>query len=336
MKRCLLLLFPVLLLGVRAAREPPPLANVTDYRLRANWVRCDAEKKAAAFDVFYVYPVLFADKDRIVMEWRNDPKLRAKTTGFVNAQTGIFGPGVRVFAPYVRQLEYGRCIGLMGPGEDWRKTPALFQGAADTVAAFRHYLKHFNGGRPYILFGHSQGSIDLYRMMLLVPDVAVTKGFVAACLIGLPRLTRREIAADFARRGIVPASDASGVGVIVTWNTQAPNAANPRFTGKGTFCINPLNWRTDGKPAGKAENVGAFFYDHRTKKGKTIPNFCGARIDPVQGALLVDLPVNGKYDAKGFMGKGVFHMNDVWFFAGNLRDNAFLRVKAWRDARKGK
>ena len=335
MKRCLWLLFPMFL-SVLAAREPSPQASVTDYRVRANWVMCDAEKKAAAFDVFYVYPVLFADKNRPLMEWRNDPKLQAKTTGFVNAQTGIFGSGVRVFAPYVRQLEYGRCIELLGPGEDWRKSPALFPGVADTVAAFRHYLKHFNGGRPYILFGHSQGSIDLYRMMLLVPEVAVAKGFVAACLIGLPRLTRREIAADFARRGIVPASDASGVGVIVGWNTQAPGAANPRFTGKGTFCINPLNWRTDGKAAGKAENVCAFFYDYRTKKGKAIPNFCGARIDPGRGALLVDLPVNGKYDAKGFMGKGVFHMNDVWFFAGNLRDNAFLRVKTWRDARKGK
>ena len=326
MKRCLLLLLPVFF-GVLAALEPLPQASVTDYRVRANWVRCDAEKKEAAFDVFYVYPVLFADKNRPLMEWRNDFELRDKTAGFVNAQTGIFGPGVRVFAPYVRQLEYGRCIALLGPGGDWRKSPALFPGVADTVAAFRHYLKHFNGGRPYILFGHSQGSIDLYRMMLLVPEVTVAKGFVAAYLTGLPRLTRREIAADFARRGITPASDASGVGVIAGWNTQAPGAENPRFTGKGTFCINPLNWRTDGKPAVKAENVCAFFYDYRTKKGKVIPNFCGARIDPVQGALLVDLPVNGKYDAKGFMGKGVFHMNDVWFFAGNLRDNAFLRVK---------
>lgn len=335
MKKCLLLLFPVFL-GVLAAREPSPQANVTDYHVRANWVRCDMENKAAAFDVFYVYPVLFADKNRPLMEWKNDSKLRDKTAGFVNAQTGIFGPGVRVFAPYVRQLEYGRCIGLIGPGGDWRKSPALFPGVADTAAAFRYYLEHFNGGRPYILFGHSQGSIDLYRMMLLVPDVAVSQGFVAAYLIGLPRLTRREIAADFARRGISPASDASGTGVIVGWNTQAPGAENPRFTGKETFCINPLNWRTDGKPAGKAENAGAFFYDYRTKKGKAILNFCGARIDPVRGALLVDLPVNGKYDAKGFMGKGVFHMNDVWFFAGNLRDNAFLRVKAWREARKGK
>ena len=330
MKRCLLLLLFSVFGGVLAALEPPPLANVTDYRLQANWVRCDAEKKAAAFDVFYVYPVLFADKNRILMEWKNDSKLRDKTTGFVNAQTGIFGPGVRVFAPYVRQLEYGRCIGLMGPGEDWRKTPALFQGAADTAAAFRYYLEHFNGGRPYILFGHSQGAIDLYCMMLRTKEIGARNGFVAAYLIGLPRLSGKAIAADFAKRGIRPAEGESDAGVVVGWNSQAPGAKNPFFAGPGTYCINPLNWCTDGTPAAKDENRGAFFYDYRTGKRRVVPEFCGARVDPACGALIVDLPADSEYDAKKFMGAGVFHMNDVWFFAGNLRENAQQRVESWR------
>jgi len=92
MKRCFLLLFTVFW-GVLAARE-----NVTDYRDQANWVRCDAEEKEAAFDVFYVYPVLFADKNRPLMEWKNDFELRGKTAAFVYAQTGIFGSGVPVWA----------------------------------------------------------------------------------------------------------------------------------------------------------------------------------------------------------------------------------------------
>ena len=37
-----------------------------------------------------------------------------------------------------------------------------------------------------------------------------------------------------------------------------------------------------------------------------------------------------KYDAKGFMGKGVFHMNDIWFFAENIRINAEKRVNTWK------
>ena len=302
----------------------------TDYRNPENWVICEADKPDTEFDVFYVYPTLFANKQTPLMDWRGDPKLRAKTIGFAKAQTGIFGERVRIFAPFVRQLDYTRCLSEIPPGSDWRKSERLVPGAEDTRAAFQYYLDYFNRGRPYILIGHSQGAMDLYLMMCNTPAVAAGRGFVAAYLIGLPHLTAAEIAADFGKRGIAPATGETDLGVIIGWNTQAPNVENPVFTGNGTCCINPLNWRTDATPADKAENVGAFFYDYRTKKSKTVPHFCGARIDTERGALVVDLPVNSEYDAKGFMGSGVFHMNDIWFFAGNLRENAALRVKRWK------
>ena len=56
----------------------------------------------------------------------------------------------------------------------------------------------------------------------------------------------------------------------------------------------------------------------------------GAKVDPERGVLIVDLPPNSVWDAKGFMGRGIFHMNDIWFFAGNIRENAALRVKLWK------
>ena len=95
------------------------------------------------------------------------------------------------------------------------------------------------------------------------------------------------------------------------------------------LCINPLNWRRDATPAAKEKNVEALFYDYRNGSFERIKNFCGAAVDPAKGALIVDLPAPSKYDAMGFMGLGVFHMNDIWFFAGNLRDNAVRRVLKW-------
>jgi len=305
--------------------------ETTNYRDTENWVICEAEKPDTDFDVFYVYPTLFADKKRPLMHWRDDPKLHAKTIGFTKAQTGIFGGKARIFAPFVRQLEYTRCHSVLDPKQDWRKSVGIVPGAKDTLAAFRYYLEHFNQGRPYILIGHSQGATDLYLMMAAEPEVAVKRGFVAAYLIGLPRLSAAKIAADFAKRGIAPATGEKDLGVIIVWNTQAPGVDNPCFTGKRTCCINPLNWRTDGTPAAKTENLGAFFYDYRNGKNRTIPNFCGARIDTERGALLVDLPVSSEFDAGGFMGNGVFHMNDIWFFAGNIRSNSELRVKLWKE-----
>lgn len=308
-----------------AAPEPP------DYRDRANWVIYEAEKKGTNFDVFYVYPTLVSTPSRPYMEWRDDPPVRDKTSGFAAAQTGIFGDKARIFAPYVRQLEYSRITHALAPANDWRNSPALKPGADDTLRAFRHYLKHLNGGRPYILFGHSQGATELYMALRHTPEATVENGFVAAYLLGMPRLPGKAIAADFSARGITPATGGSDLGVIIGWNTQSPEAANPVFTGNRTYCINPLNWRTDGTPAEKTANTGAFFYDYRTKRSKTVPFFCGARIDVARGALIVDLPVNSRYDARGFMGRGVFHMNDVWFFAGNIRDNAARRTEAWRN-----
>jgi hypothetical protein len=35
----------------------------------------------------------------------------------------------------------------------------------DVAAAFRDYLKHRNGGRPYVLIGHSQGSLLLQQLI---------------------------------------------------------------------------------------------------------------------------------------------------------------------------
>ena len=324
MKKLLLLLLLSCCVSLAAA------GPATDYGDAANWVICEADKTDTGFDVFYVYPTLFSDKKQPFMDWRGNPKLRAKTIGFAKAQTGIFGDKARVFAPFVRQLDYTRCLSELKPGSDWRQSELLVPGAEDTRAAFDYYLKHFNRGRPYILVGHSQGAMDLYLMMRRTTEVAVGSGFTAAYLIGMPRLTAADVAAEFGKRGIAPAAGAKDIGVIIGWNTQAPGIDNPGFTGNGTLCINPLNWRTDGTPADKAENAGAFFYDYRTKKSKTVTHFCGARIDTARGALVVDLPINSKYDARGFMGSGVFHMNDIWFFAGNLRDNAELRVKLWK------
>ena len=306
--------------------------ETTDYRDPENWVICEAEKQNTDYDVFYVYPTLFADKKQPLMNWRDNPKLRAKTVAFAKAQTmDIFGKKVRVFAPFVRQLDYTRCTRHLDPERDWRKNAAIVPGVEDTRAAFRHYLDHFNRGRPYILLGHSQGAMDLYLLLQAMPEISAPHGFVAAYLPGLPLLSANGIAADFAERGIAPAKGEKDLGVVIVWNTQAPGVDNPRFTGNKTHCINPLNWRTDATPADKAENLGAFFYDYRNGSSRTVPNFCGARIDTERGALIVDLPVLSRYDAKGFMGKGVFHMNDIWFFAGNLRRNAELRVKLWKE-----
>ncbi len=295
-----------------------------NYAHPKNWFIRESGPSEAAYDVFYLYPTLFADKEKALMS-SNDAAVMKKSATFIRAQTGIFGGDARIFAPFVRQLEYGRCLPIL------HKPPMetdLRTGIFDARNAFRFYLEHDNGGRPFVLFGHSQGAVELYELLRQETAISPRTGFVAAYLIGIPRLTAAQVARDFAGRGIAPARGADDRGVLVVWNTQNAEARDSLFSGPGTLCINPLNWRTDGTPAPAAANPGAFFYDYRDGSSRFVPGFCGARVDPAQGALIVDLPSNGAYDAKGMMGAGVFHMNDVWFFAEALRRNALTRVRA--------
>ncbi len=301
------------------------------YADRNNWVIRDERKTGTDYDVFYIYPTLAGKAETPEMEWENDPKLQQKITGFANAQTyGIFGKKVRVFSPYLHQLTYASVMKIMKkrplPKAEWKH---FERGMKETVNAFRYYLKHYNQGRPYILLGHSQGSMDLYYLLKHCPEISVKNGFTVAYLTGLPHCRTEQIGRDFGPR-IRASQNADDLGVIAVWNTQNAQANAEFMAGKGCYCINPLNWRTDAVPAGRELHIRAYFYDYRTGKAMEKSKMFGARVDPARGVLIVDLPSDSVWDAKGFMGKGIFHMNDIWFFAGNIRANAEHRVRLWK------
>lgn len=318
-----LILFPVLLTAV-------------DYSRKENWVLCDDGKKGTSYDIFYIYPTLVADKNKPYMDW-SEAKVAEKTKNFVYAQTkGIFGNKARIFAPYVRQLEYGRIISLLQK-EDSSIPPAqpsVKKGMEDAKKAFLYYLRNYNCGRPFIFLGHSQGAMDLLYVLHSAEEISKEKGFVAAYLPGIC-VTETLFANLFKGKKIFPAKGEEDISCVILWNTMNKEGFNSIFAKKGALCINPLNWKRDNTPAVPQLNRGAVFYDYRTGKTERIPRFCGAFVDPEKGTLTVDLPSMSKYDANGFMGKGVFHMNDIWFFAENLKFNAEKRVNQWHKEKKG-
>lgn len=304
-----------------------------DYSQKENWAIAETGKTETTFDLFYIYPTLAASGPGGLMDWR-DPELADKIVSFSRAQTGIFGPEARVFAPYVRQAAYDACIAGL------KRTPvdlsACRIGMEDSVEAFRHYWKTWRKeGRPLILLGHSQGAIDLHFVLTQCRELSVENGFVAAYLPGFPgAMTARKFSDEFAGRGFRSPGVGSdrieedAFGVLLFWNTQSRDAEPSPFRFPNSLVVNPLNWSsTQSAPA--SANSGAYLYDYRTKSAKTVPNFCGAEPDPAGGVLIVSLPANSEWDAYGFMGKGVFHQNDIWFFAENLARNAKMRAERW-------
>ncbi len=273
-----------------------------------------AEQADKPFDIFYVYPTLTADKTVPLMQW--DEKTKKKVIPFAEAQLSGLSPYANLYSPYVRQLEYFRCIDALKKNLPADQT-SMAVGITDTVRAFQYYITHLNRGRPYILLGHSQGALDLAMLLIMNGNISPDRGFVAAYLIGIP------LKKESAGAKLPFAQGADDIGVVITWNTQTADAEQNIFAGKGTYCINPLNWRTDAVPAAAEQNPGSMFYDYKTGKKTYREKFCGAVIDPEKGALIVNVPCDN------VMGKGIHHANDLYFFYNAMVENMLRRVKSW-------
>ena len=308
-----------------------------DHAGPANWLIAETDRKDTSFDVFYIHPTLLSDGKKPYPDF-GDPKVRARLVDFSAAQTALFGKKARIFVPAVRQLEFKRCLREMKRTSSPRipEDSPRFAAVQDAVAAFRHYLARWNGGRPYILLGHSQGAADLYEVLCRVPEISPDRGFAAAYLPGLAGLTEEQIKKDLSGRGIFPAQDEGSPGVVVIWNTRLPGGKKDPFLVPGSYGINPVNWRRDGFPAEKSLHRGMILFDHRTcghapALPATDPELvCSAALDENGSLIVRDVPEAAKKLYAGFLTPECCHAGDVWMFAGNLAENAALRTALCR------
>ena len=310
---------------------PPP-----DYANPASWVRMgETDSVLPEFEVFYIYPTLFQNKRRPVMDHRFD-RIRTKASDYIGLTFGLLADPVhplKLYAPFVRQADYSTALETDFVSD--LSGTLLQHGIEDTRTAFAYFMKFFHTpGMPFILIGHSQGASDLYELLRSSPEITPESGFAAAYLAGLPKKTAAEVERDFAGRGIRLGTGADDTGVILTWNTVAEDAGENIFTVPGGAVINPVNWKTDDTPADLSESQEtAYYYVSEKEPAGT---FKASRLDGIhaeseRGALIVALPGDSEYDASAQMGEGIFHANDIFFFASFLRDNMVRRAAAWRE-----
>jgi len=128
------------------------------------------------YDCFYVYPTVdlatpagnhtdFSDLSLML-----DPLL---------SQVARFNDRCRIFAPLYRQVT----IGTYSAPDNQRFFDLAY---ADVEAAFRRYLAHDNGGRPFVIMGHSQGTHMTTRLIqnLIDPSPELRARLIVALLIG--------------------------------------------------------------------------------------------------------------------------------------------------------
>ncbi len=274
-------------------------------------------------DVFYVYPTIYGNENPTNMDIYNE-ELRDKATRSFKKQTGVYTGVGNIFAPFYRQVS----MAVLDPSEDTYKNKNFLLGYKDVSRAFEYYLKHLNNGRPFILAGHSQGSMDLITLMReYFESEKLQKQLIAAYLIGYS-VTKE----DFKQYPwMKPATGESDTGVIISYNSQEPGAKGSPVILPGAFCINPLNWKTDGTPAAASSNLGAVFFKADGSVDKVVPHYSGARIDIGTGALTTVLPE--KLDTGGFP-KGVYHIYDYSLWFNNLKKNIKLRSENYMKSAK--
>ena len=314
---------------------PLVIPPAPDYADPASWVRLGAtDSVLPEFEVFYIYPTLFQNKLRPVMDHRFE-RIRTKASDYIGLTFGLLTDPVhplKLYAPFVRQADYSTALETDFAAD--LSGTLLQYGVEDTKTAFLHFMKFFHTpGMPYILIGHSQGASDLYELLRSTPEITPESGFAAAYLAGLPKKTAAGIDRDFDGREVRRGTGGDDTGVILVWNTVAEDAGDNIFTVPGGAVINPVNWKTDDSPADLSESqeTAYFYLSEKEPAGMfRASKLDGVHADPERGALIVNLPGESEYDASAQMGEGIFHVNDIFFFAGFLRDNMVRRAAAWR------
>jgi hypothetical protein len=315
--------------GVSPGALPPvegDAIEAADYADANNWLEKTANPVKPT-DVFVLYPTTYVmPEGGSAVASIGDARMRAGARDFLANEASAIAALGNVFAPYYRQVD-----------AMWTLTRPRAQSIAhqrgvpktDALAAFDYYLKHLNGGRPFTLVGHSQGSAMtkeiLFDYFVRHPEAA--RRMVAAYVIGFsvtPEDLRRNPAMKFAR-------GANDVGVIVSYNTVAPGATLDKIAvvSRGALAINPITWTRGADPAPASLSLGSqLALSGPLEKAM---NFADATLDAEYGVVICRSADEATYampeSLSAAFGKGSFHLYDFGFYYYNLRENAARRIE---------
>ena len=312
--RLMALTFIMALLIVTTAKQS---FAAVDYQNANNWaVMCEASMRTKEVDVFFVAPTVHSEMKNMSMD---NSTAKANFLSTVKQEQGIFTATANFYAPYYQQM--GMPIYLATSEE---RAVYLQIALADIKAAFRYYMDNFNQGRPFILAGFSQGAqlvLELLKSDIITPTEQ--QRLIATYAIGW-RITPEDL---LHYPQLKMASGETDTGVIVSWNTEAPEVTCSISVPQKTLGINPLNWQTTSAKAKRAENKGAVFVDGTGKVIEEIPKFTGAYLDSKRGTLKVTNVSREKYDfAYPLLSNGVYHIYDFQFFYRNYQENVAKRT----------
>lgn len=295
----------------------------SDYSDTENWMTIP--EITHAVDTFYLYPTCYLDdsEDALPICTIDNQAVRQRAQVVYENQATVFEESTNVFVPYYRQSNIYEVTGLDSQAlESFQKK----EQRTDVYAALDYYFEHYNNGRPFIIAGHSQGSIMakivLGEYMAAHPEYR--ERMVAAYVIGY------SVTSDWleAHPYLKFAEGAEDTGVVVSWNTEGPGNKGQHniVVEDGAVSINPINWKRDSTYAAADENLGSRMFNKDTGYYEVKKNLADARLDTERGVVVCTAEA-AYIDAVELFGPESFHNNDYAFYYENLRENIKQRVE---------
>ena len=349
---------PTLVLNKPADQFDPSLAGKTpDYADSDYWaalpnkqdpadlipagIADDDIQGQAPVDVFFIHPTGLLSGGTWTSPLNPASATEENTQWSMAYQASAFNGCCNIYAPQYREASIFSYTATTVVERD-RILDFAYQ---DVAAAFEHFIRHYNAGRPFIIASHSQGTHHALRLLKeRIDNTPLREQLVVAYVTGS---TIIGVSQDWLA-GLVDikaCQSASQLACINHWDTAAEEGVVIPRRGD-TLCTNPLTWEASSTRGPAELHRGALpilsaFNNNRdpanppenvtfTALAAPLPHLTWAECR--DGTLRVAAQSSEVF-AKLRPGQS-YHILDYPLFYMNVRENAKLRVKTFLASRR--
>jgi hypothetical protein len=208
-------------------------------------------------DCFYVYPTVSQDQGL------NSDLNVSEEIGATQSQFARFAGVCRPFVPIYRQMTL-QAVATVSAGGDVRAAGELAY--SDVANAWRTYLAKYNNGRPFVLVGHSQGSLMIQELIKReIEGKPIAKNMLRAIIPGFDVYVPQGKAVGGTFRSTPLCTSDGETGCVMTWTSFRENNTPPDGAmfgwapapGMTVGCTNPAH-----PGSTKWEALDAYWYTH--------------------------------------------------------------------------
>ncbi len=319
---CSCLLLSGALVGCSGESAPLPVP-ATDYSVKENWFTMKADSKNDV-DTFYFYPTCWAPvngDDSLYCDLDNKI-MRNRVPQVYEQQAKILEEDTNMFVPWYRQADATK---ILEKSETERTEMIAAMPYVDCEAAFDYYIKHYNNNRPFILAGHSQGSMII--KMLLERYMPTHKDVLDRMIVSYALGYSFEGSYFDKNTHLKLSTVPNDLNKVVTWNLerQVDNKFSVRngCALNGAKSLNPITFTHDETliPSNDPRQLGSPLH--------TLKYDVQVKYDIVKGCETTIIGIDNDSLDSTLIGDLSLHSSDWGLFLNNIKANAKLRVNTY-------